>query len=202
MNETTNIVPEEEFKPGVMPKLTKEKEAMIFKALAHKSYKEVGKDFGFHYVFPNDDTKITSAVFGIARRIKKAPDLWGLSQDAVDVVQEQIDRRSVKKNPALKTDIALQEESFRDKLDTMRDTVAEIITKKLEKYNTSKGIDNVQLRDLKDLLSMAIDKSRLLRGESTETIVKMSKIDTDSLTPEDALRVVMKARDLMVENKR
>jgi hypothetical protein len=84
----------------------------------------------------------------------------------------------------------------------MRDTVAEIITKKLNKYNTKKGVDEVSIRDLKDLLAMAIDKSRLLKGESTENIVKMSKIDTENLSPEDAMKVILKARELMLDSKK
>lgn len=196
MNETN------EAKPTIVARLTREKEAEIFKALAHKSYSEVGKDFGLHLIYPDDTAKVTSVVFGIARKVRRAPQLWGIPEDTVQVIQESIDKRSVRKNPKIKSDIAIMEESFRDKLDTMRDTVAEIITKKLEKFNTAKGIDNVQLRDLKDLLSMAIDKGRLLRGESTENIKKMSPIDVENISPEDALKVIMKARDVLIEGKK
>lgn len=183
--------------------LTKEEESELFKALAHKSYKDVGKDFGLDLKYPDyDDKKITSLVYVIARKIRKAPEVWGLSQDVVDVVQAAIDKRNIKSNPGLKSDIAIQEESFKDKLDIMRDTVADIITKKLEKYNTKKGINDVQLRDLKDLLSMAIDKSRLLKGESTENLIKISKIDTENMSPEQALKIVMKARDSLIESRK
>lgn len=182
--------------------LTKDQEALIFKSLVHKTYKEAGHDFGIHMMFPDDDTKVTSFVFNIARRIKKAPELWGISPDVVDVVQEAMDKRSIKKNPGLKSDLALQEESFRDKLDVMRDTVAEMIDKKLKKHNSVRGIDGISIRDLKDLLSMTIDKSRLMRGESTENIKKMSPLDTEKMTPEEALAVVIKARDILIEGKR
>ena len=84
----------------------------------------------------------------------------------------------------------------------MRDTVADIIVRKLKKYNTAKGHEDVQLRDLKDLLAMAIDKGRLLRGESTENLVKLSKIDTDNMSPEDAMKVILKAREILVEGKK
>lgn len=182
--------------------LTKDQEALMFKSLAFKTYKEVGYDYGVQYMFPGNDIKVTSYVHRIAEKIKKAPELWGISVDAVEVIQEALDSRSIKNNPGIKSDIALQEESFRDKLDGMRDTVAEIITKKLKKFNTSKGIDNVQLRDLKDLLAMAIDKGRLMRGESTENIKKMSPLNVEDMSPEDALKVVMKARDMLIEGKK
>lgn len=182
--------------------LTKDQEALMFKSLAFKTYKEVGYDYGIQFMFPGNDIKVTSYVHRIAEKIKKAPELWGISVDAVEVIQEALDSRSIKNNPGIKSDIALQEESFRDKLDGMRDTVAEIITKKLKKFNTSKGIDNVQLRDLKDLLAMAIDKGRLMRGESTENIKKMSPLNVEDMSPEDALKVVLKARDILIEGKK
>lgn len=202
--ENTNIVKrgkQAKDRRNEMPPLTKEQEALMFKALAHKAYREVGHDFGLHHFIP-DDGKLSSFVFNIARRIKKAPSIWGLSEDIVDVVQEAMDKRSVKKNPKIRSDVAIQEESFRDKLDTMRDTVAEIISKKLKKYNTVKGIEGISIRDLKDLLAMAIDKGRLLRGESTENIKKLSPINTDDMSPEEALKVIMKARDAMIEAKK
>lgn len=188
--------------PAVKEQFTKEKEAAIFKALAHKSYKEVAKDFGIHLVYPGNDKKITSFIYNIAKKIRKAPELWGIATDTVEVVQEAIDKRSIKKNPGLKGDIAIMEESFRDKLDALRDTAAEILSKKLKKYNTTKGMEDISVRDLKDLLVATIDKSRLLRGESTENIKKLSPLNVEDMSPEEALSVVMKARDAMIEAKK
>ncbi len=182
--------------------LTKEQEAEMFKSLAHKTYKDVGYDYGIHLMYPDNDKRVTSFVHEIAKKIKKAPELWGLSEDVVEVIQEALDSRSISKNPALRSDMALEQESFRDRLDDMRDKVADLITRKLKKYDSAKGIDNVQLRDLKDLLGLAIDKGRLLRGEGTENIKKLSPINVDEMTPEDALKVIMKARDLMIEGKK
>src|SRR5258708_2495837 len=99
----------EEVKPTIVARLTKEKEAEIFKALAHKSYSEVGKDFGLHLIYPDDNAKVTSVVFSIARKVRRAPELWGLSEDTVEVIQEAIDKRSLKKNPKIKSDIAIME---------------------------------------------------------------------------------------------
>lgn len=191
-------------KPDVpYPVLNQEQEVRIFKSLAHLSYIKSAKANGLHLIEPEaSDGRMLSIVQTIVRKISKAPELWGLSKDSVQIVQEALDRRSIRKNPGLRADIAIQEESFRDKLDTMRDTVAEIITKKLKKYNTVSGIKEISIRDLKDLLGMAIDKGRLLRGESTENIKKMSPIDTDNMTPEDALKVIMKAREAMLDNKK
>ncbi len=183
--------------------LTKEQEAAMFKSLTHKTYKQVGYDFGVQFMFPGNDVALSSFVSRIVGKIKKAPELWGLSADVVEVVQEALDSRSIKINPAeARSSMALQQESFRDKLDDMRDKVADLIFKKIKKYGTPKGLEGVQLRDLKDLLGMAIDKGRLMRGESTENIKKLSPIDVDNMSSEDALKVVMKARDILVEGKK
>lgn len=192
---------QEEVKPTIVARLTKEQETEIFKALAHKSYSDVGKDFGLHLVYPDDTAKVTSVVFGIARKIRRAPELWGLSPDTVEVIQEAINKRSVKKNPKIKADIALEEESFRDKLTRMRDRIADIIDKKLQSYEKKGGENEISIRDLKDLLIMVIDKGRLLNGESTENIKKLSTIDVDKMSVEERLAIVMKARDLLLESK-
>lgn len=184
-----------ENKPRVF--LTKEQELELYKSLAYKTFKQAGYDMGLHLMFPDNDKGLVSFVNEKVKKIRRAPELWGLSQEALEVIEESISSRSVRNNPRVRSDIAIQEESFRDKLDTMRDTVAEIITKKLDKYKTSKGMDGVSIRDLKDLLAMTIDKSRLLKGESTENIKRLSPIDVDSMSPEDALKVISKARDAL-----
>lgn len=201
MEESTEIEKKDNGEP-VKVILTKEQEADMFKSLAHKTYKEVGYDYGVQFMFPGDDIRVTKYVYYIAQKIKKAPELWGISEDLVEVIQESLDGRSIKNNPALNADRNIQAESFRDKLDTMRDKVAELIFKKLKKYKGEKGLDTVQLRDLKDLLAMAIDKGRLMRGESTENIKKMSPLNVDDMKPETALAIIMKARDVLIEAKK
>ena len=202
MTETKEEPKKDEVAAPVKVELTKEQEALLFKALAHKTFKDVGYEYGIQFMYPGNDIAVTAFVHRLADKIRKAPELWSISEDAMEVIEEAIASRSISKNPGLKSDIAIQEESFRDKLDSMRDTVAEIITRKLKKYNTVKGQENVQLRDLKDLLSMAIDKGRLMRGESTENLIKMSRIDTENMTPAEALKVIMKARDALIEGKK
>lgn len=186
--------------PVETPKLymTKEKELEIFKSLAFKSYKQVGYDSGLHLIYKTDP-KVRAAVMNIARKVRKAPELYGISEDAVKIVDEAAASRSIKQNPAIRSAVAIQQESFKDKLDNMRDSVAELIMEKLKGYGKKGGIDQVTLRDLKDLLAVAIDKGRLLRGESTDNIVKYNKLDTENMTPQEALDVVMKARDAMIE---
>ena len=181
----------------VMPEMSREQEAQIFKALSHKSYKTVGYEFGLHLICEND-TQVRTTVMSIARKVRKAPELYGLSQDTVDVIDEAMAARSLKPSDVTR-DNNLANETFRDKLEAIRDKTADMLMKKLKKYDTSKSIDGISVKDLKDLLATAVDKSRLLRGESTENIVKLSKVDTDNMKPEDALKFIMKAREAMIE---
>jgi len=182
---------------GKIPEMSKEQEAQIFKALSHKSYKTVGYEFGLQHICAND-TQVRSLVMMIARKVRKAPELYGLSQDTVDVIDEAMAARSLKPNEVNREN-ALANEGFRDKLEAIRDKTADMLMKKLKKYDTAKSIDGISIRDLKDLLATAVDKSRLLRGESTDNIIKISKIDTDNMKPEDALKFVMKAREALIE---
>ncbi len=183
------------------PLLTKAQELEIFKSLAYKSYKDVGYEYGFQH-FYDSDSNVTGAVYSIARKIRKAPELWGLSQDALEVIDEAIASRSVKNNPRVKSDIAILEESFRDRLDVMRDKVADLIMQKLAEFERKGGLSKVSIRDLKDLLIMAIDKGKLLKDGGVENVVKFAKTDIDNLSPDDALKVIMKARDALVEGKK
>lgn len=186
------------------PILNKEQEIKIFKSLSHMSYKAAAKDNGLDIISPeSDDIRLTSWAHAIARKIMKAPQLWGITQDSVDIIRESIDSRSIKPNNKLRADVALENESFRDRLDNMRDKVADMIMAKLKIYGrNSKTLEGISVKDLKDLLSTAIDKGRLLRGESTENIIKLSRIDTDKMSPEEALRVIMKAREALIESKK
>jgi len=175
----------------------RETETKIFKQLTHKTFKQVAKDFGVE----GKDKNISAVIANIAKKIRKAPDLWGLSKDTVEVVQAALDSRSINKNPKLRAEIALVEESFKDRLSTIRDKTAGILEKKLKSYEKKGGHRDISVRDLKDLLSMAIDKSRLLNDESTENIKKMSPMNVDDLKPEEALSIILKAREVLLDNK-
>jgi hypothetical protein len=178
--------------------IDRETEAEIFKKLAHSTLQKVALEYGFDKYYDTPATQ-KAAVSNIAQKIKKAPSLYGLTQEVVDLVSETMQSRSIMNTS--KAELIAQAESFKDKLDNMRDTVAEILQKKLDKDKKKGNYDSVSYRDLKDLLATIIDKSRLLRGESTEHVLHLSKVDTDKLTPQQSLAIIMKAREAMLEAK-
>ena len=61
---------------------------------------------------------------------------------------------------------------------------------------------DVKLKEVSDILAMAVDKIRFVKGESTETVVHLSKMSLDDVSPEEAMKLVLKAREALVEGKK
>lgn len=179
-------------------KFTKEEEIDIFKELTHKSISKVADDAGLYDIYPNKRAA-NAAVYNIATKIKKNPDAYNMDVDTVSLVIDSMSSRSLAPK-LIKSELTLQSEVFRDKLDDIRDMAADILQRKLAKIKKDKNGD-ASFRDLKELLSMAIDKGRLLKGESTEQVLHMSKIDVDGMSSKDALAMVLKAREALMENR-
>jgi hypothetical protein len=49
---------------------------------------------------------------------------------------------------------------------------------------------------------MAVDKYRLVKGESTDNIIHYSKLNLDNVSPEEALTLVLKAREAVIDSKK
>lgn len=181
-------------------KLTREQEIEIFKSLVDKTATESMKALGLDSMFKNDGA-IRIHVYNIISKIKKAPELWGLSQDAVDVVSRALDGRKI----AHKTGYIKEreKEQFKDRLEVIRDTAADILTKKLSIINRNKqSIGEVKLKDISDVLKDATTALRVAKGESTENVIHYSKIDLDKVSPEEAMKLIFKAREALVENNK
>lgn len=180
--------------------LTREQEVEIFKHLVDKTAIEVCALYGIDKILPSPGTQRLT-IYNICKKIKKAPELYGLSQDAIDIVQASIDSRIISKKSNLVKE--REKEEFKDKLEDIRDTAVDILSKKLSLINKNKNtIMEVKLKDISDILAMSIDKIRLTRGESTETVVHLSKMSLQDVTPEQAMDLVLKAREALVESKK
>lgn len=182
--------------------LTKDQEVEIFKALTHNTALEVGKKFGLGEHFTSDGA-IRLAVHNVYMRVKKVPEFYGLTQDVVDLVTETVAARKISNNPGSVLVAERERLEFKDKLETIRDTAAEILNKKLDKLNkSSRTIDDIKIKEIADVLSMAVDKYRLVKGESTENVIHYSKLNLDNVSPEEALSLVLKARELIIDSKK
>ena len=191
---------EPDYKPRAKSPLTKEQEIELFKMLSHKTSTEAGKSFGLQDVMKNDGA-IRIYVYNIVRRITAAPELYGISQDGIDIVRAALDARKGNRPSALT--VAKEKEEFKDKLEVIRDTATDILSKKLQMINKNKNtLADVKLKEVSDILAMAVDKIRLVKGESTETVVHLSKMSLDDVSPEEAMKLVLKAREALVEGKK
>jgi hypothetical protein len=182
-------------------KLTKEEEAAIFKGLVHKTGLELANEYDFGRVFDTDGAK-RLAVHNIVKKIKKAPDLYGISREVVELVEEALNDRRIVHNPMQVFVKEREMLEFKDKLEVIRDQAADILSKKLEKLSGKKNMDDVKIKEIADVMSMAIDKFRLVKGESTDNIVHFSKLDMKDISPDQALQLILRAREAVIDSKK
>lgn len=181
-------------------KLTKEEEATIFKALVHKTGLELANEYNFGSIYKSDGAK-RLAIHNIVKKITKSPELWDITPQVVELVKEALDARRIVHNPLQVFVKDREVMEFKDKLEVIRDQATQLLSKKLEVLGKGKNIDQIKLSEIANVLSMAIDKLRLVRGESTENIVHFSKLDLDGVSPEKAMELVLKAREKVLESK-
>lgn len=182
-------------------KLTKEEELTIFRGLVHKTGLELANEYNFGDVYNTDGAK-RIAIFNIVRKVKQAPELYGISDGEIQLVQEAIDARKIVHNPLQVFVKDREVKEYKDKLEVIRDQATQLLSKKLEQLSKGKNVESLKLNEIANVVSMAIDKYRLVKGESTDNIVHFSKIDLSNTTPEEALRLVLKAREALIEGKK
>lgn len=182
-------------------RLSVEQEAQLFRHLIDKTLVEAGNLMGLDK-FYTKKSALRWYVFSVVNRIKKAPELWGISPDAVEMVVNALNIRTRKVENTTEIMVEKEREDFKDKLESIRDTATEILSKKLNIINKSKNnIADVKLKEISDVLKDAQTQLRLVKGESTENIIHYSKTDLDNVSPEEALKLVLKAREKMIEQK-
>ncbi len=189
---------------GKMNFISKEMRVAMYKDLTFMTALEVSKKYGIDKLYPTPGSQYI-CVYTIAKAISKAPDLFGVSQDVVDIVSESLKLRNpTNKTLGEKKSVELREkDELKDKVQLIAEKTAEALNKKLDKaLKTAKDLEDIPLRELASLLGTAIDKSRLLKGESTEHVMHYAKLDTDSVTPEQAMELILRAREAMIESKR
>lgn len=204
MGKTKEIEVKEFFEKPLTKKdlrLTKEEEASIFKGLVHKTGLELANEYDFGRVYKTDGAK-RLAIFNLTRKIKKAPELYGISNEVVELVEEALNDRRIVHNPLQVFVKDREVREYKDKLEVIRDQATQLLSKKLEQLGKGKNIETIKLSEIANVVAMSIDKYRLVKGESTENIVHFSKMNLDGIKPEDALALVLKAREALLESKK
>lgn len=181
---------------------TPEEQVTMFKDLAHMSYFDVIEKYKLGDRYKNKGAARLGLV-NIVRKIIKAPDLYGISQEAVDIVKSTLDARNPQKgNSSKNLEIVRERDQLSTSMESLRDKAIELMHEKLDKIKKSKTeLDGVKLKELMDVVSTAIDKTKLIKGESTDHVIHYSKIDVGSINPQEALKLVLKAREALIEQK-
>lgn len=179
-------------------KFGKEKEAEIFKKLAYKSCAEVGIEYGFDAVYPKR-SQITTAVNNIKTKVRNNAEEYvehGITPEVVEMVQKAAESRNVA--PQHRREALQKLEIDSDIVNVLtkgRDTVFALMNRKLDILAKSKKeLAKTSLKELSVAGGILFDKAQLLKGEATEHIAVMAKIDKN-ITADDALKMVSEMRE-------
>lgn len=178
--------------------LTKQQEVALFKDLTHMTSLEAAKKYGIDKHYERKGSQ-RLAVHNVVKRVRKSPELYGISQEAVDLVLQELEARKEllagdsKQTMAL---VAKERDEFKDNLQDIRDNAAKLLKIKLKRLSKDKkALDQANIKSISDVLSMAIDKDRLINNESTENVFRFNKTDFSDVNPQEALKLVLAARE-------
>lgn len=182
-------------------KLTKAQEALLFRDLGLNSTAVIAMKYGFDKKY-KDMNQARAAVYALYKKVLSKPDSYGITVAEAEAIRDAIAQRKLgSDNQKVLLDQREKQHYIKEALGGIRDTTAKIIEMKLAKaLNSSKERDKISFKDLSTILSMSVDKGRLLGGESTENVLHYARIDKD-VSPQDALKIVLKAREALIENK-
>lgn len=170
----------------------------MYKKLATMSAAEVGYEYKFDTVYPNRD-KIRTAVSNIKTKVQNNLEDYkefGVTPEVVDLVKVASESRSIM--PVDRRQAMQKLEIDSDIVAVVvkgRDTVFNLMNKKLDIIAKSKKeLKKISLKELGVAGGILFDKAQILRGEATENIAVMAKIDKN-MSPDDALQAVSKIRE-------
>lgn len=172
-------------------KVSDQKKAAIFKALASKSLRQVAVDFELTDKYSSLDSA-TAAVQRIYNQVKNNPEEFIVSPDTVELVVSSVSNRTAGR-PVIHENI--NEKDIKDLVTSGRDKVARIINRKLDYVERSpKLIKELSFAQLGTIFGILFDKSQIVQGQATEHILKISKIDSN-MSADQALDTVLRMRE-------
>jgi len=181
-----------------------EKQAEIFKKLAYGSAYQVGLEYGFDKVYSSPKS-VRNAVSAVKTKVKNNPakyEKFGITTEVLDLVAEASAKRNVAGPNAQSRSLAeqrLDSQDIKALMGGIRDKTFNIIDRKLDMVGKSrKKIDSISFKELGVIGGIAFDKSQILKGEATENIAVMAKIDKN-ISADDALALVGKMREVNSE---
>lgn len=191
--------------------LTDEKKGIMFRMLAEKPLYETGVSFGLDKHYTSVQT-VKAKMQRIYQEVKKDPERYFVSQDLCDTVSSIVSNRNPQGKglntrgavPTLreKTEVkAAEENDITGLVLTGRAKAFKLLHAKLDRVGRNKkALDEVQLGTLATVAGILFDKGQIMQGQATENVAVMAKID-NNLSPEDALSLVLKMREVNIIQK-
>lgn len=181
--------------------LDDKKKGFIFKALATKSFYDVGIQFGLdkHY---KTAAGVKNAIHRIYKQIQVEPERYAISPDLMELVTKAVsDRKIIPYNPNQKTLKEQKDENDNKTFPVLategRDKIIKIIHNKMDRImNSRKKLDAVSIGEMAKVYSIMFDKSQIIRGEATEHVKVLSKNVDDKLSPQERIEMVLKMREV------
>lgn len=182
-------------------KLTNERKAELFKALATRSVLDVGMEFGFdqHY---STKASIRGKVHQMYKEVLMDPAAFAVSEDTVRLVQEAVAARKNKNQfsqalvPLADKNKALEEMSLEDLVERNSKTGVILTAKRMAQLMKSPAeLRKVPLASLATAMGILFDKGRLVKGEATEHVWMQAQV-SENMTAAEKLELVLRMREL------
>lgn len=127
-----------------------------------------------------------------------------LSDDVVQGVKQAIEKRKISQKVTQHEGIGgeiLDPEDSKALVIGGRNKALMLLHKKMDQISKNKkALEDLSLSQLATTVGILFDKAQIMKGEATENIAVMAKID-QNMTPEQSLDMLLKMREKLSEDK-
>ena len=170
-----------------------EKRAM-FKALASKSYYNVGIDFGLDKHL-DSRLRIINAVSAVYREVLNDPNRFAVPQETIELVQHGLEGRKGKGVEGAVDDKTLEELDLGKLVLGARTKAWVLLNRKLDYLmRNKKAFRNESIQKLAWVSGLSFDKAQIQQGNATEHIAVLAKVK-DGITVQEAMQALLKNRE-------
>lgn len=181
--------------------LTKQKKRDFYLSLLTMNFTEAGIAAGFGAMY-NTNNSIRTNAFKLYKSLD--PKELELSDDVIEGVRMAIEKRKISNKVTQHEGIEgaiLDPEDSKALVLGGRNKALMLLHKKMDMISKSKkAMEDLSLSQLATTVGILFDKAQIMKGEATENIAVMAKID-QNMTPEQSLDMLLKMREKLSEDK-
>lgn len=177
--------------------------------LKEKSMFQAAVDVGIDKYFDSKN-QINNFMYKTFLKVKADPEKYGVLPETVMEVDEAMARRNI---GVTKRKAELLEDDQHDKISNIKEAdIRQIVTigrnkaailmdRKMDMLlKSKKALAKENIVSLAKVFGIYFDKGQIVRGEATEHIAVLSRVDSN-ITPEQAMEELIKARERTMETK-